>query len=177
MIIIKFNRKLLISLIIIIFICFFGISIYGSIKIKELENKCFHAKLKYEALKSEIQFTQPPIIIDKEYLYALRTADRYLCAWVMRDGSIAYDLISDNIKNNYADVIDFQKYFAGVSNPHHQAFEIIGYKHISENRICFKVWYYEDYIGIYEPPYKKPYPSFLEVVKVDKEKWLVDKVD
>ena len=75
------------------------------------------------------------IYIDKDYLNALRTADRYLYAWVMRDGSIAYDLISDNIKKNYFDLADFQKHFAGLSNPHHQAFKIMGYGRLTKDRL------------------------------------------
>lgn len=114
------------------------------------------------------------IYIDKDYLYALNTADKYLYAWVMRDGLIAYDLISDNIKRNYNGLKDFQMHFAGASNPHHQAFEIVGYRYLSKDRICFKVWYYEDYTGIYLQPVMKGSPSFLELIKVDKEKWLID---
>lgn len=92
------------------------------------------------------------VYIDKDYMSALRTADRYLYAWIMRDGSIAYDLISDNIRKNYKDLTDFQIHFAGLSNPHHEAFEIIGYKRMSNDRICFKVWCYEDYTGVDQPP-------------------------
>jgi hypothetical protein len=114
------------------------------------------------------------VFIDKDYLNALNTADKYLYAWIMRDSSIAYDLISDNIKKNYADEKDFQMHFAGVSNPHHQAFEITGYKRLSNDRVSFKVWYYEDYTGIYEPPYKRPKPSYLELIKIDKDTWLVN---
>lgn len=115
--------------------------------------------------------------IDKDYLYALNTADRYLYAWIMRDGSIAYSLISDNIKNDYIDQKDFQIQFAGVSNPHHQAFEIIGYKRLSKDRICFKVWYYEDYTAVIVPTYKRTRPSLLELVKIDNKTWLVDKME
>lgn len=117
------------------------------------------------------------IYIDKDYKYALKTADRYLYAWMMRDGSIAYDLISDKIKRNYTDLADFQKHFAGLSNPHHEAFEIMGCKRLSEDRIRFRVWYYEDYTGIYEPPYKRPVKSdYIELVRVNEDTWLVDEM-
>lgn len=112
--------------------------------------------------------------IDKEYLHALNTADRYLYAWVTRDGSIAHELVSNNIKKNFIDLQDFQMYFAGVSNPHHQAFEIIGYERLSNYRIRFKVWLYEDYTGIDFEPFKRPKPYYLELIKAGKEKWLVD---
>lgn len=117
-----------------------------------------------------------PIYIDKDYTAALRTADQYLYAWIMRDGRMAYDLVSENVKKNYADVNDFQIHFAGTSNPHHQAFEIIGDKRLSKDRIRFKVWYYEDYTGVYQPPYKRPEKSdFIELIKLDNYTWLVDK--
>lgn len=112
--------------------------------------------------------------IDKDYLQALNTADRYLYAWTMRDGSIAYELITQDLKKNYTDFNDFQLHFAGVSNPHHQAFEICGFQQMSEERICFRVWLYEDYTGVDIRQFKRPKPYLLELVKVDKEKWLVN---
>ncbi len=117
----------------------------------------------------------PQIYIDKDYMAALRTADQYLYAWIMRDGRMAYDLVSENVKKNYADMNDFQIHFAGTSNPHHQAFEITADKRLSKDRIRFKVWYYEEYTGVYQSPYKRPEKSdFIELIKVDNYTWLVD---
>lgn len=116
------------------------------------------------------------VYIDKEYLQALNIADRYLCAWVMRDGSIAYNLITDNLKKNFVNLKDFQINFAGASNPHHQAFEIYGFKRINKNKICIKAWLYEDYTGIYFEPFKRTKPYVLQLIKVGKGNWLIDKI-
>lgn len=121
-----------------------------------------------------LQLKKP--VIDKDYLMALNTADRFLYAWVMRDGLTAYDLVTDNIKKGCASPMDFQRYFAGLSNPHHEAFEIDGGTRNGENRICFKVWLYEYYTGTTPPPYKRRKPSRIELVKVGKDTWRVDQI-
>lgn len=117
------------------------------------------------------------IFVDNDYLNALNTADKYLYAWMTRNGSRAYELISDNVKKKYKDREDFIMQFAGVSNPHHEAFEIVGCKRISKQRIRFKVWLYYHYTGEYIPPYKRPDSDvYIELLKVNKGIWLVDNV-
>ena len=117
------------------------------------------------------------IYVDNDYMYALKTADKYLYAWITRDGSMAYELISDNIKKEYKEKKDFQIDFAGVSNPHHEAFEIVGCKCRSKDRIRFKIWLYYHYTGVYVPPYiRQDNNAYIELVKIDEATWLVDKV-
>ncbi|WP_411680093.1 hypothetical protein [Clostridium thailandense] len=117
------------------------------------------------------------VFVDSDYILALKTTDKYCCAWLSRAGSIAYDLISDNIKRQYKDKEDFIMQFAGVSNPHHEAFEISGCSCRAKDRITFRVWMYYHYTGEYIPPYKRPdNNTFIELIKIDEETWLVDKV-
>ncbi|MBV7272064.1 WG repeat-containing protein [Clostridium sp. PL3] len=90
---------------------------------------------------------------------------------------MAYDLISDNIKKQYKDKNDFEAAFAGTSNPHHESFEIEGCSCRSKDRIRFKVWLYYNYTGQDLSPYKRPRNNeCIELVKINKETWLVDKV-
>jgi len=117
------------------------------------------------------------IYIDNDYMNALKTADKYLYAWMTRNGSIAYDLISDNIKKKFKNRKDFEMDFAGLSNPHNEAFEIMGHKRMSKGRIQFKVWLYYHYTGVYVSPYKRPDSNvFIELVKINERTWLVDKI-
>ncbi|WP_010248981.1 hypothetical protein [Acetivibrio cellulolyticus] len=116
------------------------------------------------------------VYIDSDYMFALKTADKFLCAWIARNGSMAYDLLSDNKKMEYKDPEDFIIQFAGVSNPHNEAFEIAGDKRISKERIRFKVWLYYHVTGQSILPYKRPDNDvYIELVKVDERTWLVDK--
>lgn len=119
----------------------------------------------------------PQIYVDNDYMLALKTADQYLYAWMTRNGAMAYDLISDNIKKEYKDRKDFEMSFSGTSNPHHEAFEIAGDIRMAKDRIRFRVWLYYHYTGACQPPFERPNGNtFIELVKIDEKTWLVDKV-
>ncbi len=145
--------------------------------VDDLRNTSFTNPLMKENEDNCYESQSQQIYVDNDYLYALKIADKYLYAWMTRDGSMAYDLVSDNIKRKYKDKEDFKMDFAGVSNPHHECFEIVGCKCRSKDKIRFKVWMYYHYTGANEPPINRPENNAcIELLKINEEKWLVDKV-
>lgn len=113
------------------------------------------------------------VIIDKSYLLALNAADQFLCSWLMRDQKKGIEFITDNLKNSL-DSNELFAFFVSTSNPHHQGFEILGYKHITDEKIRFLVWLYEDYTAQEVKQYKRPTPYYIDVVKFTQYIWKVD---
>lgn len=111
--------------------------------------------------------------VDKNYLLALNTADSFLVAWLNRDYKNGVQLLTERAKSS-ARQEDLMMLFTGISNPHHQAFEVVGKEYIDENTISFQVWLYEYYTGEMPPPSEKPAPYSFNVIKVDGDTWLVD---
>src|SRR5205823_4021152 len=97
-----------------------------------------------------------------EYLGALRTANAFLFAWVKRDADEGLDLLSGRLRKKIHDESRLQDFMTGLSNPHHQAFEISRVPGSTGSRYVFTVTLYEFYAG--EPAGFK-YVSTLEVVK------------
>ncbi|MCX8074736.1 MAG: hypothetical protein N2749_04015 [Clostridia bacterium] len=113
------------------------------------------------------------VAVDKNYLLALNSADNFLCAWLMRDQKKGEEFITKRLKDSltYNELFAF---FVGTSNPHNQGFEIIGEKHLSNKRIRFFVWLYEYYTMDNPKPYLRKSPYYIDVVKFDEYRWLVD---
>ncbi|WP_312113625.1 hypothetical protein [Brevibacillus reuszeri] len=116
---------------------------------------------------------QKQVQVDKNYLFALRTANNFLIAWLNRDASKGSELLTDHVKKSVSPE-DLTMFFSGLSNPHHQGFEIIGHENAGENAVTFHVWLYEYYSGDTPEPEKRPEPYTIEVSKVDENTWLVN---
>ncbi|WP_103107959.1 hypothetical protein [Brevibacillus reuszeri] len=116
---------------------------------------------------------QKQVQVDKNYLLALRTANNFLIAWLNRDAAKGSELLTDNAKKSVSPE-DLTMFFSGLSNPHHQGFEIIGHENAGENTVTFHVWLYEYYSGETPEPEKRPEPYTIEVSKVDENTWLVN---
>ena len=113
------------------------------------------------------------IKVDKNYLLALRTADNFLLAWLNRDYKKGVELLSEKVKNSDNQEGLFM-FFTGLSNPHHQGFEIVGKENINENTIRFQVWLYEYYTNETPPPTDRSAPYSLDIIKVNENSWLVN---
>ncbi|MHB8077889.1 MAG: hypothetical protein ACYDIE_01365 [Candidatus Krumholzibacteriia bacterium] len=111
------------------------------------------------------------------YLEALRVADLFLGAWARRDVDGGLALVS-------AAVIDGESggraelrggvagYLSGVSNPHHEAFEIGPGRQVVPDRYSFPVRLFELYLG---ESTGVAYGDTLEVVRQGGE-WRVDRL-
>lgn len=124
------------------------------------------------AVSSTTQQTKQ-VQVDKNYLLALHTANNFLIAWLNRDAAKGSELLTNNAKKSVSPE-DLTMFFSGLSNPHHQGFEIIGHENTGENTVTFHVWLYEYYSGDTPEPEKRPEPYTIEVSKVDENTWLVN---
>ena len=107
-----------------------------------------------------------------EYLEALQAADAFLWAWINRDADEGLGLLSDRLRKEIHDESRLQDFMTGLSNPHHQAFEISRAPGSTGSRYVFTVTLYEFYTG--EPAGFK-YVSTLEVIKQG-ELWRIDRL-
>lgn len=119
------------------------------------------------------QDNEETISVDKNYLLALNTVNNFLIAWLNRDYDKGTELLTEKVKSSVTQA-DLRMFFSGLSNPHHQGFEVVGNKYVDDNTIRFHVWLYEYYTGEAPPPTKRPEPYSIDVVKVSDEIWLVN---
>jgi hypothetical protein len=113
------------------------------------------------------------ITVDKNYLLALNTVNNFLIAWLHRDSEKGTLLLTEKVKSSFPEV-DVRMFFSGLSNPHHQGFEVIGNEYVGENTIRFHVWLYEDYTGETPLPAERPEPYSIDVIKVKDDIWSVN---
>lgn len=113
------------------------------------------------------------VVIDKNYLLALNTINNFSMAWLNRDYVKGVELLSEKTKNSVP-LADLKMFFSGLSNPHHQGFEVIGKEQVDENTIKFQVWFYEYYTGEKPAPTERPEPQSIDVIKVNEDTWLVN---
>src|SRR4030042_5931742 len=104
-----------------------------------------------------------------EYLEVLQTADTFLWAWVTRD-SKGLNLISNRLRAQVNDELWLRQFMVGLSNPHHQAFEIGTGKKLSSDRYVFPVTLYELYTG---ETTGLAYSGTLEIIKQGKD-WRIN---
>jgi hypothetical protein len=114
----------------------------------------------------------PAATIDQDYVLALATANRFLCAWQMRDQEKGRALLSSNLRKQHKEEY-FRQYLAGVSNPHHAAYEIGSGQRVAKDRFAFEVRLYQHTTGAKwtGPP---PAPSQIFLRKAGAEAWRVD---
>jgi hypothetical protein len=103
--------------------------------------------------------------VTTDYLFALHTADQFLNAWLNRDLNTGKTLVTDKVKKEAGENGLFA-FFTGTSNPHHQAYEVIGRKRVDDNTFRFQVWLYEHYTGQQMQPTERGKGSTFDVVKV-----------
>jgi hypothetical protein len=124
--------------------------------------------------------TKSTDFVDQDYVLALSTANRFLEAWQGRDVDGALAITSRRVKGCYP-AERLATYLSGLSNPHHEAFEIAVDKRLPDGRYAFEVRLYEHYAGEkWREPKKKASRIVLVQAEADewgrREKWLVDEV-
>jgi len=82
-----------------------------------------------------------------DYLEALRVANSFLWAWVARDSGAGLQLISTRLRTEIKDESWLRQFMMGLSNPHHQAFELGVGRREGAIRYSFPVTLYELYSG------------------------------
>lgn len=120
------------------------------------------------------QEISPEDVVDQDYVLALGTANRFLCAWLSRDQEAGLKLLSSAVRTTYSED-DLRLYLAGLSNPHHAAFEVGVGRRLTPCRFAFPVRLYEHYSG---EKWRKKLPVALQmvVVKTDEEEWRIGEV-
>ncbi len=109
------------------------------------------------------------------YVQALQVANTFLHAWLDRDSKGGLSLMSTSVLKPPADTTAaehtawLQLYMSGLSNPHHQAFEIHEGKASGRDRFSFPVTLYELATG---QPTANAYSSSIELVR-DSSGWRV----
>ena len=84
--------------------------------------------------------------IDQDYVLALTAADQFMFAWATRNQDDGLSLLSPRLKNKFPEDY-FRYYLTGLSNPHHQAFEMGRGKRLPSGAFSFPVAMYEHYTG------------------------------
>jgi hypothetical protein len=81
------------------------------------------------------------------YLETLQTANAFLWAWLTRDADGGLQLLSDRLRTQINDESWLRQFVVGLSNLHHQAFEIGHGRQQTPSRYAFPVTLYELYTG------------------------------
>jgi hypothetical protein len=111
------------------------------------------------------------------YCQALRVADSFLTAWLNRDSDAGLALMSDALLGRAGGRAkeresELRQCMTGLSNPHHQAFEIGGGSRLGADRYAFPVRLLELYLG---EASGSAYRDTLEVVQQGSD-WQVDRL-
>ncbi len=113
-------------------------------------------------------------IVDQNYVLALSAANRFLFAWQTRDQTRGLALLSPGIRHRRTEE-DLQTSISGMSNPHHEAYEVTSGKRLSDGRYAFEVRLYVHYTAEW---WRAPGPKLSRIVLTKKgpEEWLVDEL-
>ena len=113
--------------------------------------------------------------IDTDYVLALSAADRFLAAWRSRHQDDGLTMLSSRLVKSKGEQ-HWRDEISGISNPHHQAYEISGGRRLGDGRFAFDVWLYEHYTGFRVEPGPRGKPRRIILIKVAPEEWKVDEV-
>lgn len=113
-------------------------------------------------------------LIDQDYVLALSAADQFMYAWATRNQDDGLALLSPRLKNKFPEEY-LRSYISGISNPHHQAFEVGGGKRLPSGGFSFPVAMYMHYTGQRENS-GPPKPLTIVMIQAGPENWLVDEL-
>lgn len=113
-------------------------------------------------------------LIDQDYVLALSAADQFMYAWATRNQDDGLAMISPRLKNKFPEDY-FRYYITGLSNPHHQAFEVGRGKRLPSGAFSFPVTMYMHYTGQKEA-HGPPKPLMIVMIQAGPESWLVDEL-
>jgi len=111
-------------------------------------------------------------LINQDYVLALSAADQFMVAWATRNQDDGLALLSPRLKNKFPEDY-FRYYITGLSNPHHQAFEVGRGKRLPSGDFSFPVAMYMHYTGQKENNNSSK-PLTIVMIEAGPESWLVD---
>jgi hypothetical protein len=116
------------------------------------------------------------VYVDSDYILALTAANRFLEAWRTRHqdngiAAISGDAIREKGEQYWRNMI------SGISNPHHQAYEVGEGSRIDDRRFAFRVWLHELYTGEEHPGAPRDRGRVLVVREVGHGQWRVDEIE
>jgi len=109
--------------------------------------------------------------VSSGYEQALLVADKFLWCWLTGNAEEADKLLSPRLKSQITDTSWFKMYIRGLSNPHHEAFEV-GKGQGRDEHYRFTVTLYELASGMTSGDKTS---STLEVIKSG-DSWLIDRL-
>lgn len=112
--------------------------------------------------------------LDQNYVLALTVADQFLYAWATRNAADGLALLSPQLKAKFPEEY-FRYYISGISDPHHQAFEIGEGRRLPSGGFAFPVALYEHYTGQKES-FVHAKPLIIVVIPSGPETWLVNEL-
>jgi len=113
--------------------------------------------------------------VDTDYVLALSSANTFLEAWRSRDQDSGLALLSDRLLKSRSED-EWRLAISGVSNPHHQSYEITRGHRLEDGRIQFSVWLYEHYTGERQAKSPRQISERIIVRKVRDDVWRIDEV-
>jgi len=116
-----------------------------------------------------------PALIDTDYILALSVANRFLSAWQNRDQDVGIAVLSNHLLQSRSEE-GWRMAISGISNPHHQAYEITNGRRLRDGRFAFTIRLYNHYTGFKERAKSRGTPSTIILVKTGKEQWRVDEL-
>jgi len=113
--------------------------------------------------------------VDTDYVLALSTANKFLEAWRSRGQDAGLALLSPRLRKSRTED-EWRMAISGISNPHHQSYEITGGKRLSDASIQFDVWLHDHYTGEQQASSPRQAAQHIILIKVGREEWEVDGV-
>lgn len=101
-----------------------------------------------------------------DYLYAVAAIDRFLNDWLNNDSKNGIALLTPHAKSGRT-LDELRAYFSTTSSPHHEGYEVVGYKEESPARFESHVWRYGYAMGLYGSgaSWSRPRPQTVSVVQ------------
>jgi hypothetical protein len=118
-----------------------------------------------------VQLTQ----IDADYVLALSTANKLLEAWRSRDQDAGLALLSPRLRKTRTED-EWRMAISGISNPHHQSYEISDGKRLPDGRVRFVVCLHDHYTGHQQAASPRQKAQHIILINVGENKWQVDGV-
>jgi hypothetical protein len=110
---------------------------------------------------------------ERDYVFALSTANRFLSAWQTRGEEAGLRLSSARLKRRFSEE-GLRSWISGLSNPHNQAFEVGAGRLLLDGRYAFPVRLYTYYTD--ERLADRSAPRQVIVARGTPETWLVDEL-
>ena len=123
--------------------------------------------------KSPSSIVTSQVYINTDYICALSAANEFLSAWRARHRDKGIAPLSPRLLQTKGEQW-WRDEISGISNPHHEAYEIYNGHRLPDGRFAFDVWFYEHYTGDVYYRGKKWEADKIVLVKVRPEKWKVD---